>query len=285
MLKFNDFVNSILERKTDKEVTNTSDNDCIKELNINESANSDKYELLVAEEINKTSGFSAERPRVDVTYPDVLVINNKTGNKSWVEVKMNHTDNLGNVRVSYDGLKWSCSRKNREVSPLKDYIEDFLNKSEEVSKFIKDLEEYTGIKNVELPTVKGNPSKKTGLYSDKAVPKEDLQKFLSSRPTKQYIVSENGVDLGNLVTNHYLRGKAESAHYMQAGDDFYLIGKDNPLSLPNDIPLLSGIGPFKMRISIRSEYYEIQPEIKIEKMPNSKYSIKPGTKKINPFES
>jgi hypothetical protein len=251
---------------------------------IHESAKSDRYEETVADEISKTEKFNAERPKVDVTYPDVLVTDTETGNKTWLEVKMNHTDNLGNARASYDGSKWSCSRKKGEVSPLKDYIEDFLNKSKEVSKFVKDLEKYSGIKGVEIPTTKGNPKKGTGLYSEKAVAKDDLQKFLASRPTKQYIVSEDNVDLGKLVTGHYLKGKAAAAHYMQAGDDFYLIGKENPLGLPGDIPLLSGTGPFRMSLSIRSEFYEIQPEIKIEKMPDSKYSIKPGSKKINPFK-
>lgn len=251
---------------------------------ISESAKSDKYEETIAEEISKTERFTAERPKVDVTYPDVLVTNNKTGDKTWLEVKMNHTDNLGNVRASYNGSKWSCSRKKGEISPLKDYIEEFLNKSNEVAKFVKDLEEYSGIKGVEIPTTKGSFKEGTGLYSSNAVSKDDLQKFLAARPTKQYIVSEDKVDLGALVTAHYLKGKAEAAHYMQAGDDFYLIGKENPLGLPGDIPLLSGIGPFRMRVSIRSEFYEIQPEIKIEKMPDSKYSVKPGSKKINPFE-
>jgi hypothetical protein len=251
---------------------------------IYESARSDKYEIDVAKEIDNTSKFKAERPKVDVTYSDVLVTNKETGKQSWMEVKMNHTDNLGNVRAKYDGSKWLCARKKGEVSPLKDYIENFLNKSREVKQFVKELEEYTGINNVEIPTTKGSKSKGTGLYSKNAVPKDVLQKFLEGRPNKQYIISQDRVDLGSLVTAHYLEGKAEPAHYMQAGDDFYLIGKKNPLSLANDIPLLSGIGPFKMRVSIRTEFYEIQPEVKITKMPKSKYSVKPGSNKINPFQ-
>lgn len=249
-----------------------------------ESVRSDKYEIDVAKEIDNTNKFKAERPKVDVTYSDILVTNRETGNQTWMEVKMNHTDNLGNVRAMYNGSKWLCARKKGEVSPLKDYIENFLNKSKDVKQFVKDLEEYTGINNVEIPTTKGSKSKGTGLYSKNAVPKDVLQKFLEDRPNKQYIISEDRVDLGSLVTAHYLEGKAEPTHYMQAGDDFYLIGKKNPLSLPNDIPLLSGIGPFRMRVSIRTEFYEIQPEIKIIKMPKSKYSIKPGSNKINPFK-
>jgi hypothetical protein len=69
---------------------------------------------------------------------------------------------------------------------------------------------------------------------------------------------------------------------MQAGDDFYLISKTNPLKLTG-VPLLSGSGDFKVRVATRSEFYEVQAEIKIKKMPNSKYSVAPGTKKTNPF--
>lgn len=250
---------------------------------VDESAKSDQYEVDVAKEITKTSRFNAERPKVDSTYSDVLITDTETGDKTWMEVKMNHTDNLGNTRVSYNGEKWVCARKKGEKSPLKDFIEDFMNKSSEVKDFINDLKEYTGMDVVEIPTNKGNVAKKTGLYSPNAVPKDVLQKFLSERPNKQYIVAKDGVDLGALVTAHYLDGKAAATYYMQAGDDFYLIGKKNPLGLPKDIPSLAGKGPFKVRISIRSKFYEVQPEIKIVKMPNSKYSIKPGSKKTNPF--
>ena len=100
----------------------------------------------------------------------------------------------------------------------------------------------------------------------------------------------SGVDLGKLVTAHYLEAKAEPAEYMQAGDDFYMIGTTNPLKLARDIPVLgaggSCKGDFKMRIGVRSSssaFYEIQPEIKITNMPKSPYSLKPGTTKKNPF--
>jgi len=38
-----------------------------------------------------------------------------------------------------------------------------------------------------------------------------------------------------------------------------------------------------MRVSVRSKQYEIQPELKVKSMPNSPYSLKPGTTKKNPF--
>jgi len=62
-----------------------------------------------------------------------------------------------------------------------------------------------------------------------------------------------------------------------------MIGKGNPLGLNTAIPVLSGEGDFKVRVSTRSQFYEVQAEIKITKMPDSKYSVKPGTAKKNPF--
>ena len=84
---------------------------------------------------------------------------------------------------------------------------------------------------------------------------------------------------------HYLKGKTEPAHYMQAGDDFYRIGNNNPLQLSENIPILSGNGDFKFRIGLRhtKQWYELQPEIKIKHMPYSQYSVHPQTKKLNPF--
>ena len=38
-----------------------------------------------------------------------------------------------------------------------------------------------------------------------------------------------------------------------------------------------------MRVSLRSEYYEIQPEVKITDMKESKYSAYSASQKLNPF--
>jgi hypothetical protein len=70
---------------------------------------------------------------------------------------------------------------------------------------------------------------------------------------------------------------------MQAADDFYMISATNPLDLTRKIPLLEGTGNFRVRISTRSSHYEVQAEIKILEMPNSNYSLLPGTRKLNPF--
>ena len=56
--------------------------------------------------------------------------------------------------------------------------------------------------------------------------------------------------------------------------------------LDNKIPVLAGTGNFKIRVSTRSAFYEIQPEIKIAKFvpASSIFSVFPSDDKINPFE-
>ena len=73
------------------------------------SAKSDLHEHAVAKNIDGTiKGLSAERPKVATSFPDVRVdYKTFTGSKAvWVEVKMNHTDNLMNPRFSYINGKW-----------------------------------------------------------------------------------------------------------------------------------------------------------------------------------
>ena len=244
------------------------------------SAKSDRYEQEVAQAIDNLDGVTADRPKVSTKYADVLL--NLNGKKTWLEVKMNHTDNLGNTRVSYVDGKWEAAKP---LDPVKAFAIEYLSKDRQTQKFLQDVAKFAGIKDWRKMTV---PSTKGGLKKPNAVSYEKMKEYMSTR--KQYILDVANVDLGELVTRHYLEGKAEPAHYMQAGDDFYLIGKSNPLGLPTDIPELGKkgqcMGSFKMRIGIRSDrsaFYEIQPEIKILNMPASPYSVKPGTKKKNPF--
>ncbi len=76
---------------------------------------------------------------------------------------------------------------------------------------------------------------------------------------------------------------------MQSGDNFYLVGTADPFGLNSanegSIPLLGGTGDFKVRISTRSKFYEIQAEIKIKNFnpPSSPYSVLENSAKNNPF--
>ena len=243
------------------------------------SASSDKHEKDVADYLDSMPGVSAKRPSVSTKYADVFV--DFEGKKTWIEVKMNHTDNLGNTRVSYVNGKWTAAAP---LDPVKKFAIEYLTNDRKTQEFLKDIAKFAGIKDWKNMTV---PSTQGLLKNANAVPYEKMKEYMKTR--KQYILDIPGVDLGQLVTKHYLEGKAEPAHYMQAGDDFYMIGKSNPLALPTDIPEVGKkgqcMGSFKMRIGIRGSkpFYEIQPEIKITNMPKSPYSIKPGTRQKNPF--
>ena len=237
------------------------------------SAASDKYEKDVAANINKIPGVKAERPSVGVDYPDVKVT--FKGEQTWVEVKMNHTDNLSNPRVYYDDGKWHTTY----TTPAAKAAVKILNESLQTKKFLKDLAAFTGIplKSLKVPTTKG------GLKEPGAVPLAIMKQYFDKPGINRYIANKENVDLGKVVTEHYTLGKTAPAYYMQAGDDFYRISDKDPFKLGDKIPLLKGRGDFKVRIGTRSEFYEVQAEIKITDMPDSNYSVKPGTKKLNPF--
>jgi hypothetical protein len=237
------------------------------------SAQSDKYEKDVAANIDKIPGVNAERPSVGVDYPDVRVTYNKK--KTWVEVKMNHTDNLSNPRVFYKGGKWQTTYK----TPAAKAACDILNTSAQTTQFLKDIAKFSGIPfaSIKIPTTKG------GLNEAGAVPLEVMRMYFDQPGINRYIASKDNFDLGKVVTEHYTVGKTEPAYYMQAGDDFYKISDADPFGIGQNLPLLKGTGEFKVRIGTRSEFYEVQAEIKIKEMPTSKYSLKPDTRKLNPF--
>lgn len=240
------------------------------------SAASDKYEQDVAKYIGSIPGVTALRPAVSTEYADVKVTYKNT--TTWFEVKMSHTDNLSNPRVFFSNGSWKTTYK----TPAAKEAVDILNSSTFSRQFINNISKFSGIPpyKIKIPTTKG------GLKEDGAVPLDVMKQYFSQPNINRYIANQENFNLGKLVTEHYTEGKKEPAYYMQAGDDFYLISKADPLKLSygaSTIPLLSGFGDFKVRVATRSDFYEVQAEIKITKMPNSKYSLKPGTKKQNPF--
>lgn len=69
-----------------------------------------------------------------------------------------------------------------------------------------------------------------------------MKGYFNQPGINRYIAIETDVDLGKLVTEHYLKGKEEPAYYMQAGDDFYMIGTSNPLDYPGIFQFFLGGG-------------------------------------------
>jgi len=245
-----------------------------------ESPASDAFEQSVATSINsqfKNKGITAVRPPADTSLPDVLVSVSDVGD-SFIEVKMSHTDNLANPRVFYDGSKWVTTYK----TPVAKYAVDLLNSSDQAAAFINDLKKFVRKDTIKLSTTRA------GIREKGTVTLDQMVKFVTKRGSR-YVVTEPDVNLGKLVTQHYTQGKSQAAHYLQAKDDFYMIGNADALGLNSanggKIPTLSGTGEFKVRVSTRSEFYEIQTELKIKHYDpaSSPYSVLKGSKKINPF--
>lgn len=246
---------------------------------LRESPASDAFEQSVAQSINtqfKDRGIEAVRPAANTSLPDVLVTVQDIGN-SFIEVKMSHADNLANPRVFYDGTEWVTTYK----TPVARYAVELLNSSDQAAQFIKDISRSIGRPAV-LSTTRG------GIKEKGVVTLKEMNRFVKSRGHR-YIVTEPDVDLGNLVTQHYTVGKTQAAHYLQAKDDFYMIGSGDVLGLNavngGRIPELGGVGDFKVRVSTRSAFYEIQTELKIRQYtpPSSPFSVLKGSTKTNPF--
>lgn len=246
------------------------------------SAASDAFEVSVAKSINskyKNFGITAIRPPADTSLPDVLVKVKNVG-ESFIEVKMSHSDNLANPRVFFDGSEWKTTYK----TPVASEAIKMLNSSDQAKEFIESIKKATRKKIITLPTTK------SGLRDPNAVSLEQMYNFVEKRGSR-YVAELSDIDVGRLATLHYTVGKSVPANYIQAGDDFYLLGNSDPLNLSElnlgRIPKLGGKGDFKVRISTRSQFYEIQIELKIKKFnpPSSPFSTLADTSKINPFDA
>lgn len=249
------------------------------------SAISDKYEKDVAAWIsNQVKAVHAERPKVGSNYSDVRITHG--GTTAWLEVKMEHNNRLVSSRVYYKNKKW---RTDYTTNVAKEAVKE-LNDNEDAKKFIADLTEYLRgqkklTKNIDLGNI-GLSTTKAGMLEKNAVHRIDLDNFLKERNATKFIMVLNTYDVGTSVTKHYNSHKATPVYYLQTGDDFIRMGTGsikNPLGFTGKIPILSGNGNFKVRVATATDFYEIVAEMKMLKMPTSLYSLKPGTKKRNPF--
>jgi hypothetical protein len=243
------------------------------------SSTSDLFEQKVADDLKKI-GVPAYRPAANTALADVAITSKSSPHgRVFMEVKMSHTDNLSNPRMFFDGARWQTTYK----TPVAKYAIDVLNNSSQWRTFHNELKKYMNVKQIKLPTTK------SGLKEPGAVPLHIMKDFVEKVRNNRYIHIQDNVNIGDLVTRHYLEGKAEPAYYLQAGDDFYMIGNKDPLNINKDrkqkVPVLKGMGDFKIRIATRSEFYEIQAEVKIKRMdPHvSPFSVLAGTRKMNPF--
>jgi hypothetical protein len=236
------------------------------------SKKSDQHERYVASSLNVLKGVEAARPVKGTDYSDVLV--DYKGHSAWLEIKMTHKDNLANPRVYFNKKAW----KTRAYTPVGGIIVQELNKSQVSRAFVENLADFSDIPlhSIFIPSTRGELNSEENV-----VPRETMKRYCTIN--SKYVYDVQDTDLSDIVTLHYTKGKTEPAYYMQAGDDFYRISNTNPLGLSNDIPLLEGTGKFRVRVSNRSKFYEVQAEIKMRDLVSSQFSVLPGSQKQNPF--
>lgn len=252
------------------------------------SEKSDLWEQAIAKSINKIPGIiKAERPKASPSYSDVKVELEgfRGSNAIWLEVKMNHTDNLMNPRFAFIDNEWTTPPS--YTSPATLFLCQTWNKNPESKKWIADLRDF-----LRDSRWKGDVKKMT-IHSGKterkldpnSVPVDFMKKYLETRPNKN-ICKEDNIDIGKLVSTHYLKGKASKTYYLSAADDFYQFkisgSKSNPLNIPN-VPVFRGTNVIVLRVGDRTGHFEVQAEVKIKRIEDSQYSTAPGTKKLNPF--
>lgn len=238
------------------------------------STKTDEYEDKVAAWINTNSpDIRAVRPPANTAFSDIW-LQQRDEKITWLEVKTNHTDNLLNPRVYYDG-RWKTTSQ-LIATPI---ILHMLNNSRETREFVRRLSEFA---DIPVDKIKIPGTKSQFANHPHAIDKATMEGYFQLEKDK-YIAKVENYDIGNLVTPDLIK---KNVSYMQAGDDFYFVGNENPYDLPSDIPTFEGYGDVKVRVSIRKDdkkTFEIHPEIKLGEMPHSQYSVMPGTHKINPF--
>jgi hypothetical protein len=254
------------------------------------TAKFDRYEILIAEEINKIKGLTAIRPASNVHYSDVKIT--KNGKTSFVEVKMEDSKGqypqIVNTRFNYNITlpgKWGSTNPGAAA----EFMVDKLNSSTITKNIVKELSQFIKIPldKLKIPTTFGNLKK----YADVSPSKEQIKKFFSDGGGirgRQYIFEIKNIDMSELAKLHYMTGKTFPADYIQLGDNFFRMNEHDTFNLKH-VPMLNGKGNLLVRFSILNSknYYEIQPEAKFNKnsIVKSQYSFHPGTKKLNPFFS
>lgn len=243
------------------------------------SKKSDLFEHFVANKLKEILGNSnSERPKTDTHHSDIKFRINENMPWYWLEVKMNTTDNLANYRFFYENNSWKSSNLGKVAS----FIHGELNTNDKSLQFVNNIKEISKNEN---PLIKGISGKSTPINH---ISHSIIKNYFKTDTYKNYYNIENNyilnvpnVNIGELVTNHYLNEKAFPVYYLQAGNNLYMFGNTNPLGI--NVPQFSGYGDLKVRVSVRSRFYEIQSEIKINNVEESPCSILEQKSKKNPI--
>jgi hypothetical protein len=118
---------------------------------------------------------------------------------------------------------------------------------------------------------------------------DEINAFIDNKKSagkgNRYIYLNVGAgDVQQLVAAHY---KYKNAPYMQFGNDFYLLGDEDPFGLSKLNPPVPQFevtsGRKGVRVASRTGRYEIIPELKALKVTPSPYSLVDPKKKF-PFK-
>jgi hypothetical protein len=212
----------------------------------------------------------------DSNYSDIKI--SKDNVETFIEVKMSDAQ-LGTPRIKYHNNTWSGITENK----ITEYACNKINTDSYCKTITNRLSEVHYEKYNIKPTYIGYKIKH---YTNKEICPyminyDTMKKVLVDDYKNQTLLYDESSDSLKCVIEYYLEKKAS---FMQIGDNFYKLSNENNFT-HQEVPMLSGTSYCKIRATFRKSkrWIEIFPTIKFRKLEESEYSLKPNTKKKNPF--
>jgi hypothetical protein len=237
---------------------------------------SEAFELSIMSSIPKE--LNSIHMGNDSDYSDIKITKDNT--ETFIEVKMQGAQ-LGTPRLKYEDNSWKGISEN----PITNYSCEKLNNSTYCKEICNRLSEHHIIKHNNTPTYIGY---KMRHYTSKEVCPhminyDTMKQVLIDEYKNQTLLYDESSESLQCVIDYYVDKKAT---FMQIGDNFYRLKSDTHFT-KNDIPMLCGSSYSTVRATFRKtkRWIEIFPTIKFRKLEDSEYSLKPNTKKKNPFRS
>lgn len=251
--------------------------------------NGNLFEVSVANTIDdyfkaRNLNFIAAQTIKGTRYSDIEIFDLNGKTVCFIEAKFDHKANLYSKRLNVFNGEFVPFKNDNEIGKE---ICDLMNEDSMSQNFLLDLASYLGIEKNQINLY--SSIRTPNIYNGVSiVSRDDLANFFVERAKNglnKYIFQKDNFDVTNTLINHYTYGKAFPASYLQVDDDFYKLSENSIINF-SDVPLLSecgGTGYLKIRIGIRTNGYEIIPELKYKEPPlSSEYSFKSGSLKKQP---
>ncbi len=213
----------------------------------------------------------------DSDYSDIKI--SKDNVETFIEVKMSDAQ-LGTPRIKYDNNSWSGITENQ----ITKYACSKINNDKYCQEITDKLSEVHYNKHQTKPTYIGYQIRH---YTRKEIcphmiDYNTMRKVLVDEYKNQTLLYDESDESLDCVVNYYIE---KQASFMQIGDNFYKLKNDDVFTY-NDVPKLNGKSYCKIRATFRKtkQWIEIFPTIKFRNLEESEYSLKPNTKKKNPFK-